>query len=78
MTEQTAEPKIEVPKTMKETKPEEYKKLQVARRQRRTQKRESYKKNGHKLGSKNRKCKLCGKVTTDFPRSEERCTKVKP
>lgn len=60
--------------TMKEAKPAEYKKLQVERRQRRVFKREAYKKKGHKLGSKNRKCKRCGELTPSA-HCEKNCEK---
>ena len=81
MTEKKAEQKTEVKvapvvKTMRETDPNKFKALQLIRLTSRLQKRASYKKSGHKLGSGNRTCKRCGlKAMTQL--AEGQCEKVK-
>lgn len=46
--------------TRREAEPEKHRKLMVERHRRRTEMRKLAKRNGHRLGHNNRKCKRCG------------------
>ena len=63
-------------KTAREANPEAFKKLQAFRRHKRTSKRSAFEALGHKLGSKNKKCKRCNLLTTT-EESLQKCAKSK-
>ena len=76
MSEEIKEVKTVVVKTMRESKPEAFRKLQLLRREQRQRKRAAFKALGHKLGSKNKKCKLCNLLTSSTE-AAVKCAKAK-
>ena len=76
---ETTQTEKDVPpvKTRREMEPEKHKKLLVERRRRRQEQRAAARKNGHKLGRKNIRCKRCGSVRVAPEFATTRCSPPK-